>query len=123
MHYAVPGAGGTLVALDTRLSVLNTNAPVVIRMLSAAGRASGVHSHHAVRIASGGAPLSHGLETMTAMGVDIMHQYGLTESVLRTVASLRTSVALGRSTAARLGSAPSAPRDENHQRRDRKCSQ
>lgn len=56
-------------------------APVVLQMLSEAGRARSVTFPHKVSIATGGAPPAPAtLAAMAEMGIDVVHLYGLTES-------------------------------------------
>lgn len=55
-------------------------APVVLQMLSDAGRAGGVPFEHDVSVATGGAPPSADtLAAMRELGIDVVHLYGLTE--------------------------------------------
>ena len=91
--WAVTAVGGTHLCLrrfdarrvleliaDNRVTHL-CGAPIVLTMLIEAARRESVRFDHRVRIATGGAPPpSAVIAAMTAMGCEITHLYGLTET-------------------------------------------
>ncbi|MEX2229380.1 MAG: acyl--CoA ligase family protein [Dehalococcoidia bacterium] len=93
MPWAVTGAAGTHVCLravrppdiirliqEERVTNFN-GAPTVLRMIAADPAAQGVVFAPKVRVCTGGAPPSPAdLKKMDAMGIDVTHLYGLTET-------------------------------------------